>query len=188
VKKQVKLDPFNYGTMDVVTTLVQLAVAVAGVILAAKGDTSALLGLGALAGGAKGNLLGDLLRVARNNTPRFPKPPMLAGTLLALVLAMSLVLMGCGTTVSRQFIVDSQAAVLETSSDYLGGCRTVTVAPAFSVDWNQNVSFGGGLFAGCEAEGKLAEFRCVGIMDDTTGKTRIECQPLSLWKREEGTP
>jgi hypothetical protein len=186
VKKQVKVDPFHYGTMDVVTTLVQLAIAVASVILAARGDTSALLGLGALAGGARGNLLADFLAWTKSGGG--PKPPLVAGTLLAFILATSLVLVGCGTTVSKQFLVDSQAAVLETSSDYLGGCRMVTVAPAFSVDWNQNVSFGGGVFAGCEAEGRLAEFRCIGVQDESTGKTRIECQPLSLWKREEGAP
>ena len=33
MSKQVRVDPFNYGAWDVVTTLVQLAVAVAGIIL-----------------------------------------------------------------------------------------------------------------------------------------------------------
>jgi hypothetical protein len=179
--KKSRLDPFNYGKWDMVTTVVQLAVAVAGIVLAAKGDTSALLGLGALAGGAKGNLLGDLLRVAQQNKPKGPGPLALAILLLALILP------ACGTTVSRQFVIDSQAAVVATSADYFLGCRMVTVAPAFSVDWNQNVSFGGGLFAGCESAGTLAEFRCVGVQDEPFGKTHLECAPLALWRREDKT-
>ena len=182
MSKQVKLDPFNYGAWDVVTTLVQLAVAVAGIILALKGDTSALLGLGALAGGARGNLVADILRISRENKPKGPGPLVLIAFLLVALLP------ACGTTVSRQFVVESQAAVVTASSEYLAGCQMVTIAPAFSVDWNQNVIFGGGVFAGCGAEGKLAEFRCVGTQDDALKKTRIVCTPLSLWIRQEGTP
>jgi hypothetical protein len=180
--KKSRLDPFNYGKWDMVTTVVQLAVAVAGIVLAAKGDTSALLGLGALAGGAKGNLLGDLLRVVQQNRPKGPGPLALAILLLALVLP------ACGTTVTRQFVIDSQAAVVAASTDCFQGCRMVTVAPAFSVDWNQNVSFSGGVFAGCGAEGTMAEFRCIGVQDEKTGKSGIVCAPLALWKQEGKTP
>jgi hypothetical protein len=181
-KKNVQLDPFTYGTWDTVTTLVQLAVAVAGVILAAKGDTSALLGLGALAGGSKGNLLGDLLRVVQQNRPKGPGPLAMA------VLVLALVFPACGTAVTRQFVIDSQAAVLAASSDYLEGCQSVTVAPAFSVDWNQNVTYGGGLFAGCEAKGRLVEFRCVGVRDEESGKTQVQCRPLALWEQAKESP
>lgn len=181
-KKNVQLDPFTYGAWDVATSVVQLATAIIGLVLLMQGNEAGLLGLGALAGGAKGNMLGDFLTWYRNNGP---KPPVLGGTLLALVLATGILLAGCGTTVSKQFLVDSQAAALSTASDYLGGCRSVTIAPAFSIDWNQNVTYGGGLFAGCEERGRLVEFRCVGVQDEETGKVKVQCDPLALWEQAE---
>ena len=185
MEKRTKLDPFNHGTWDVITSLVQLATTVIGLIMLMQGNEAGLLALGALAGGTKGNLIGDFLSWYRSNGP---KPPMLGGTLLALVLATAVLLVGCGTTVSKQFLVDSQTAVMSTASDYLDGCETVTVAPAFTVDWNQNVTYGGGLFAGCRTKGHLVEFRCVGLQDEETGKVRVQCQPLSLWKLAEEKP
>lgn len=179
---QVKLDPFTYGTWDVVTTLVQLAVAVAGVILAAQGDTSALLGLGALAGGAKSNLLQDLLKASNSSTPKTPRGPR---SMVLVVFALALLLPACGTTISRQFLVDSQTAVKATAQGYFDGCRMVTIAPAFSVSFEDEVTFGGGLFAGCEANGELMEFRCVGVKDEETGKTRVICQPIAFWLQGE---
>jgi hypothetical protein len=191
MERQTKLDPFNYGTWNVVTSLVQLATTIIGLIMLVQGNEAGLLALGAMAGGARGNLIGDFLgwyRSHRSHRSNGPKPPMLTGTLLALVLAMAVLLVGCGTTVSKQFLVDSQAAVMSTASDYLNGCQAVTVAPAFTVDWNQNVTYGGGLFAGCEANGHLVEFRCVGLQDEETGKVRVKCAPLSLWKLAEEKP
>jgi hypothetical protein len=185
MEKRTKLDPFNHGTWNVVTSLVQLATTIIGLIMLMQGNEAGLLALGALAGGARGNLIGDFLGWYRSNGP---KPPMLTGTLLALVLAMAVMLVGCGTTVSKQFLVDSQTAVMSTASDYLIGCQTVTVAPAFTVDWNQNVTYGGGLFAGCRANGHLVEFRCVGLQDEESGKVRVQCQPLSLWQLAPDRP
>ncbi len=185
MERQTKLDPFNHGTWNVVTSLVQLATTIIGLIMLVQGNEAGLLALGALAGGAKGNLIGDFLTWYRANGP---KPPMLTGTPLALVLAMAVLLVGCGTTVSKQFLVDSQAAAMSAASDYLGGCRTVTVAPAFTVDFNQNVTYGGGLFAGCESQGHLVEFRCVGLQDEETGKVRVKCDPLSLWNLAPDRP
>jgi hypothetical protein len=185
MERQTKLDPFNYGTWNVATSLVQLATTIIGLVMLMQGNEAGLLALGALAGGTKGNLIGDFLQWYRSNGP---KPPLLGGTLLALVLAMAVMLVGCGTTVSKQFLVDSQTAAMSAASDYLGGCRTVTVAPAFTVDWNQNVTYGGGLFAGCEAKGRLVEFRCVGMQDEETGKVRVQCQPLSLWQLAPDRP
>jgi len=185
MERQTKLDPFNHGTWNVITSLVQLASTIIGLIMLMHGNEAGLLGLGALAGGAKGNLLGDFLAWYRNNGP---KPPMLAGTLIAVILATAVILAGCGTTVSKQFLVDSHAAVEAAAGDYLLGCQTVTVAPAFSVDWNQNVTYGGGLFAGCQANGHLVEFRCVGLQDEETGKVRVKCDPLSLWQLAQEKP
>ena len=185
MERQTKLDPFNYGTWNVVSSLVQVAATIIGLIMLMQGNEAGLLGLGALFGGAKGTLIGDFLQWQRTNGP---KPPMLAGTLLAFVLASAVLLVGCGTTVSKQFLVDSQTAAMSAASDYLGGCRTVTVAPAFTVDFNQNVTYGGGLFAGCEAQGHLVEFRCVGMQDEETGKVRVQCQPLSLWQLAPDRP
>jgi hypothetical protein len=183
MKKQVKVDPFSYGAMDVVTTLVQLAIAVASVILAAKGDTSALLGLGALAGGAKGNLLSDFLAwwkqraEAENSGPG--NGPGVGPAAMAL-LALAFLVSSCGTGVTKQFVIDSQQAVLATASQYFVGCQMVTVAPAFSVDWNQNLTYGGGMYAGCSNSGNLVEFRCQGELD-AAGKTGLKCEPLKLW-------
>lgn len=182
-QEEVKLDPFKYGTWDVVTTLVQLAVAVAGVILAVQGDTSALLGLGALAGGARSNLFQDLLR-----SPKQPpsKPTRGPRNLMLAVLALVVLLPACGaTTISKDFLVDSQTAVKATAQSYFDGCRMVTIAPAFSVSFDNEVTFGGGLFAGCEANGELMEFRCVGVKDNETGQTRVMCQPIAFWLQGE---
>ena len=188
MERQTKLDPFNHGTWNVLTSLVQLATAIVGLIMLMQGNEAGLLGLGALFGGAKGSLVTDFFAWYRNNGPKPPTPPAMAGTLLALILATAVLLVGCGTTVSKQFLVDSHAAVEATAGDYLLGCQTVTVAPAFTVDWNQNVTYGGGLFAGCRTNGHLVEFRCVGLQDEETGKVRVQCQPLSLWQLAEEKP
>lgn len=178
-EKKVKLDPFNYGKMDVVTTVIQLAVAVTGIVLAIQGDTSALLGLGALAGGTKGSMLGDILKIvakAKNQS-----------TALCVALLSFVLLSGCGaTSITRQFIVDSQAAVKAVAGDYLEGCQMLTVAPAFAltVDGSE-ISYSGALFAGCEDNGRLMELRCIGLKDEITGKTRIQCAPFALWEQVE---
>ena len=177
MEKETKLDPFRHTTMDILSTVVQIATIVAGIILAVKGNSAGLLALGAMAGGTKGNLVKDILGKSKVKGP----------TSILLALAFVLVSTGCGT-VNRQFIVDSQAAVMSTASDYLGGCTTVTIAPAFTVDWNKNVAYGGGLFAGCSSEGNMVEFRCVGMQDEETGKVRVKCAPLSLWKLAEDEP
>ena len=75
--------------------------------------------------------------------------------------------------------------MLAEAGDYLSGCKQVTVAPAFSVDATDSVTYGGGVFAGCEENGRLAEFHCDATLDTTTGKTKMTCAPLSLWKREK---
>ena len=182
MEKRVKLDPFNHDALNIVTTVMQIASAIIGLVMLIKGNEAGLLGLGALAGGVRGNILGDFLAWYRSNGP---KPPLMTGTLMAFALATAVMLVGCGTTVSKQFLVDSQNAVMSTASDYLVGCRTVTIAPAFTVDWNENVTYGGGLFAGCESEGHLVEFRCMGIPDEETGKLKVKCDPLALWQLQE---
>jgi len=180
MEKKTKLDPFNHGTWNTISTLVQLAAVVASVILALRGEEAALLGLAALAGGARGDLVRDLLAWLRNQNLQPPR----TGTLVMLTLAVGLLFTGCGTTVSKQFLVDSQDAAISAAGDYFNGCRQVTVAPAFAVDWNENVTYGGGLFAGCEEAGRLMEFRCHGIQDEETGKIRVHCDALQLWERK----
>jgi len=187
MEQKVNLDPFTYGKLDVITTLVQIATAVAGVILALNGNTAGLLALGSLAGGVKGNLLSDLLRKVSEEMSK-PNPKRNGGfvrlPLLVLIVVAVLLFTGCGG-ISKQFIIDSRQAIAAEAGDYLTGCQQVTVAPAFSMDWNENVSYGGGVFAGCAENGRLAEFRCEAYLDDQTGKTRMKCAPLSLWKRED---
>jgi hypothetical protein len=182
MEKKIKLDPFAYGKWDVATTIIQIATAIVGVVLALNGNTAGLLALGSLAGGVKGNLLSDLLRAAGNdlNKPKRPGP-----ILFALVVVLGVVLLsGCGA-INKQFLLDSRKAIAAEAGDYLMGCSQATIAPSFSVDWNENVTYGGGLFAGCAENGRIVEFRCEAYLDDETGKTRMKCAPLSLWKRED---
>jgi len=180
MEQKIKLDPFSYGGWDVATTLVQIATAVAGIVLALNGNTAGLLALGSLAGGVKGNLIGDLLRAASNDLNK-PKRP---GPLLFVLVFAVILLAGCGS-IKKQFLIDSRQAIAAEAGDYLTGCQQVTVAPAFSLDWNENVTYGGGVFAGCAENGRIVEFRCEAYLDDQTGKTRMKCAPLSLWKRED---
>ena len=180
MEQKIKLDPFSYGGWDVATTLVQIATAVAGIILALNGNTAGLLALGSLAGGVRGNLLGDLLRAVSNDLNK-PKRP---GPLLFVLVFAVVLLAGCGS-INKQFLIDSRQAIAAEAGDYLTGCQQVTVAPAFSLDWNENVTYGGGVFAGCAENGRIVEFRCEAYLDDQTGKTRMKCVPLSLWERKE---
>jgi len=185
MERKIKLDPFSYGKWDVATTLVQIATAVAGIVLALNGNTAGLLALGALAGGGKGTLVGDLFRKVAEEISK-PNKPKRGGfirlPLLVLLVAAAVLFSSCG--IDKQFIIDSRQAILAEAGDYLLGCSQATIAPAFSVDWNDNVTYGGGLFAGCAENGRIVEFRCEGYLDDETGKTRLKCEPLSLWKRE----
>jgi len=178
-EKQVELDPFHYGKADVLTAVVQLAVAITGIVLAIQGDTSALLGLGALAGGTKGSMLGDILKIVAKAKK--------TNTTLCVALLAFVLLSGCGaTSITRQFIVDSQAAVYAVAGDYVDGCTMITLAPGFAltVDGSE-MSYSGALFAGCEDNGRLMELRCIGLKDEITGKTRIQCAPFALWEQVE---
>ncbi len=184
-----KLDPFNYTKMDTATILLQIAMAATGVYFAIQGDLTGLLALGALLGGGKGTLMSDLTRllVKESNTPLkktggFIRLQLLTMVVLLATIVTSMVLMsGCG--VDRQFVIDSRHAVLDQAGDYLSGCQQATIAPAFSVDWNDEVSYGGGIFAGCESKGRLLEFRCEAIQDGKTGKTGLHCDPLARWEK-----
>ena len=178
--KTTKLDPFNHGTWNTISTLVQLAAVVASIVLALRGEQAALLGLAALAGGSRGDLVRDLVAWLRNQNLQPPR----TGSMVMLALTVGLLSTGCGTTISKQFLVDSQDAAIGAAGDYFNGCRMVTVAPAFSVDWNKNVTYGGGLFAGCEEAGRLMEFRCWGIPNEETGKVSVHCEALRLWERK----
>jgi len=183
MEQPTKLDPFAYGKLDVVTTLVQIATAVAGIIMAINGNTTGLLALGSLAGGVRGNLLADLLKMAGNGDGNPPSPKGPGALVLALVF-VTILLAGCGG-INKQFIIDTRQAITAEAGDYLIGCKEVTVAPAFSIDFSDSVTYGGGVFAGCEENGQIVEFRCDAYLDDKTGKTKMKCAPLSLWKREE---
>ena len=185
--KQTNLDPFTYGKLDILTTLVQIATAIAGVILAINGNSAGLLALGALAGGGKGTLVGDLMKKVADdmNTPdkRKNRGGFIRLPLLALVVTAIVLFTGCG--IDKQFVIDSRKAVLAEAGDYLMGCEQATIAPAFSVNWNDQVTYGGGVFAGCEVEGRMLRFHCDAYQDDETGKTRMKCEPLSLWERKQ---
>ena len=186
MESKIKLDPFTYGKWDVVTTLVQIATVVAGIVLAVNGNTAGLLALGALAGGGKGTLVGDMFRkvateMSKPNAKKrggFIRLPLLVFLVVAVVL-----ISGCG--IDKQFVIDSRKAILTEAGDYLMGCQQATIAPAFTVDWNDNVTYGGGVFAGCEVEGRILRFHCEAYQDEETGKTRMKCEPLSIWNREE---
>jgi len=183
MEQKVKLNPFTYGKLDVATTVVQIATAVVGIILALNGNTAGLLALGSLAGGVRGNLLGDLLKLAGGDSGGFPKTRG-PGSIVLVMLVSAVLLVGCGG-ISKQFLIDSEKAIVAEAGDYLTGCKQVTVAPAFSIAFDDKINYGGGVFAGCEENGRLMEFRCVGLLDEPTQKTRIQCEALSLWERKE---
>jgi hypothetical protein len=187
MKNRIQLDPFRYGKLDVVTTLVQIATVVAGIVLAVNGNTAGLLALGALAGGGKGTLVGDMFRKVAEELSRPNAKKKRGGfirlPLLVIVAAVVVHVAGCG--IDKQFVIDSRKAILTEAGDYLMGCEQATIAPAFSIDWNDNVTYGGGVFAGCEVEGRLLRFHCEAYQDSETGKTSMKCEPLSIWERRE---
>lgn len=163
----------DMSVLDLFTLLVQLVIVIASIVLAVQGDTSALLGLGALAGGAKGSLLVDILQAVKR-----------AGTKGAVVVlvAGALLLGGCGTF-GQTWVFESQASAIAAAKPYLAGCQQITVAPALSVEWSSSTTYGGAIFIGCEAQGQLMEFRCVAVLkDDGQGKT-IRCDPFATWKK-----
>lgn len=186
METKIKLDPFTYGKWDVVTTLVQIATVVAGIVLAINGNTAGLLALGALAGGGKGTLVGDMFKKVAEDMSK-PNTKKRSGyirlPLLVILISIGLGLSGCG--IDKQFVIDSRKAILTEAGDYLMGCEQATIAPAFSIDWNDNVTYGGGVFAGCEVEGRVLRFHCEAYQDEETGKTRMKCEPLSIWERRE---
>lgn len=183
MKKKVKLDPFTYSKIDLFTSFIQIAAAAAGVILAMNGQTAGLLALGALAGGRKGTLVADLFRKLAEDASVKKSGGFVRLPLLVLILSVSLLFASCG--IDKQFLVDSHKAILTEAGDYLQGCKQATIAPAFSVDWEERVTYGGGIFAGCEANGKLMQFQCEGFRDEETGKVRMKCEPLSLWEQHK---
>ena len=182
--KQTNLDPFTYGKLDVVTTLVQIATAIAGIVLAINGNTAGLLALGALAGGAKGSLVGDLGRVVINDLQKPGKPKRKSKGILLLLVIVSVLAMGC-SGISQQYLVDSRKAILTGTGDYLSGCQSLVVAPAFNVDWKETVTYGGGMFAGCPETGRMIDLTCQAVEDTETGDVQMACQPVSLWERIE---
>lgn len=173
-------DPFRYGTRDIVTTVVQVGAAIAGVAIAiTQGDYYALFGLAGLAGGAKGDLIGEVAKVVI-------KSKVVPVLLLVLTAAG---LLGCGTTgVTPQFLVDTKRAVEPIVGQYLEGCQSLTVAPEFQVYWsNEDLAYGGGVLVGCAEKGKLIEFVCF-VVEDENQKGTLKCEPGRLWLREAVVP
>jgi len=101
--------------------------------------------------------------------------------LLTLVLGMIVSTFGCG--IDRQFLLDSQRAILNVAGDYLSGCKEVSMAPKLSVDWKGEMHFGGGIFVGCEESGRLAQFYCE-MSAEESASSELVCEPLETWERE----
>ena len=183
---KIKLDPFAHGVAENISLLLRCLVAAFGLLAADQGNSLGLLALFAMEGAVTGKGM-DLLLVERARERRAAaektknsKPGNGPGPAAMAVLLLAFFVSSCGTGVTKQFVIDSQQAVLATASQYFVGCQMVTVAPAFSVDWNQNLTYGGGMFAGCSNSGNLVEFRCQGELD-AAGKTGLKCEPLKLW-------
>lgn len=64
------------------------------------------------------------------------------------------------------------------------GAKTVTVAPAFEVDWSgSGATYGGGVFLGCAS--KLFQFRCAQESPVIPGdKAEWKCEPLGFWVKQ----
>ena len=180
--KQTNLDPFTYGKLDVVTTLVQVATVIAGIVLALSGNTAGLLALGALAGGSKGSLIGDLGSTVIRDLQKPGKPKRKNKGILLIMVAVSVLAMSC-SGISQQYLVDSRKAILTGAGEYLSGCQSLVVAPAFNVDWKDTVTYGGGMFAGCPETGRMIDLTCQAVEDTETGELQMSCQPVSLWER-----
>ena len=180
--KQTNLDPFTYGKLDIVTTLVQVATVIAGIVLALSGNTAGLLALGALAGGSKGSLIGDLGSTVIRDLQKPGKPKRKSKGILLIMVVVSVLAMGC-SGISQQYLVDSRKAILIGAGEYLSGCQSLVVAPAFNVDWKDTVTYGGGMFAGCPETGRMIDLTCQAVEDTETGELQMSCQPVSLWER-----
>ena len=50
---KIQIDPFRYGILDILTTMIQVVTVIAEIVLALGGNSTGLLALGALAGGGK---------------------------------------------------------------------------------------------------------------------------------------
>ncbi len=180
--KQKNLDPFSYGKLDVISTLVQVATAIAGIILALNGNTAGLLALGALAGGTKGSLIGDLGNMVMKDLQKPKKPRRRNKGILLIMVIVAVFAVGC-SGISQQYLVDSRKAILAGTGDYLSGCQSLVVAPAFNVDWKETVTYGGGVFAGCPETGQMMDLTCQVLEDTETGELKMVCKPVSLWER-----
>ena len=162
---------------DLVTLLIQIGVVITSIVLAVQGDTSALLGLGALAGGSRSNLLLDVFKA----TTKRKVPTKTIGLVVACCL-----LVGCSGAFGAQWVSESRSAVLESAQPYVEGCKEITVAPLFSVGWESaDVAFGGGVLVGCSDHGQLLEFRCV-MAVAPSGSHQWRCLPLATWEKMLG--
>lgn len=164
----------NKKYRDLVTLVIQLAAVVAALWLAlVDGEYYALLGLAALAGGSNGSLAGEMLALVAKGVKG-------AGTKCILFLALVVVSAGCAG-VDKQLLFDSRSAIGEIAGTYFSGCKDLTVAPAFGVDWSKpDAQFSGGILAGCIEMGRLLEFRCTYLKDTK----KLACEDLHLWQRE----
>jgi hypothetical protein len=61
--------------------------------------------------------------------------------------------------------------------------ETVTIAPAFEVDWSSGgTTYGGGVFIGCAS--RLFQFRCTQEKAVPPAKPVWKCEPLSTWTQD----
>ena len=61
--------------------------------------------------------------------------------------------------------------------------ETVTIAPAFEVDWsNGGTTYGGGVFIGCSSQ--LFQFKCAQEKATPPAKPVWTCEPLSTWTQD----
>jgi len=99
-------------------------------------------------------------------------------------------LCSCATAVDLSYVMASIEAAQPIVEDYAAkGCKQITVAPALTVDWNEegHTTFGGGVFVGCTAEHQIVEFQC---HQAATPESKAWCQKLRLWvlKMQEDAP
>ena len=104
---------------------------------------------------------------------------------LTMILLMALLTWGCSGASPLSAVLDPQGIADATGvAAKCVGAQSAVIAPAFDVDWSSNtVTYGGGVFLGCESE--MFQFRCLQEKPlDPADKPKWICEPLTTWVKQ----
>ena len=108
----------------------------------------------------------------------------IAGAVVALLAVLALgACSGITVNSGLGYVLDS-APVVEAVGAECSGAESVTIAPAFEVDWSDGkTTYGGGGFIGCGS--KMFQFVCRQEKPEDGSKPGWTCEPLDLWEKAE---